>query len=77
MHDWLDVMVKCNALHFPCLCLVAILAAAGVARFHVQVGTISVFFYALLTSRAFQINTYGELPGFERAWDPTLSAINW
>lgn len=42
-----------------------------------QVGTISVFYYALLTNRAFQINTYGELPGFERAWDPTLSEINW
>lgn len=30
-----------------------------------MIGTISAFYYALLTHRAFQLHAWGELPGFE------------
>lgn len=39
------------------------------------VGAISAFYYALLTDRAFQISTYGELPGFELVLD--APNIDW
>ncbi len=42
-----------------------------------QVGAVSIFLYALVTGRAYQINTYGEIPGFEQAWDPSLAEIDW
>ena len=35
------------------------------ARADRLVGAISGFYYALLTRRAFQVSTYGELPGFD------------